>query len=631
MELLCSARTNLPVVPLRSMSAATHVVTNQPPPLADYNVFSQDRALVETVKRHGAGWEAAGLERFGAVIGSKRVIDLGHTANRFPPILKTHDRYGNRIDEVEFHPSYHELMSIGIGAGVASFAWNAIAAAPAGTKSVRGAHVARAAYLYLMSQAEYGVCCPMSMTYAGVPVIRKLPKLAELWEPLLLSREYDSRFQAAAIASASASAAAAGSSNQGKRGATIGMAMTEKQGGSDVRANTTIARPVNPSQTGPGSEYLLWGHKWFCSAPMSDGFLTLAYIPRETDPATATSAAASSAAGKSAAAGAMSCFFVPRFRPDGTKNNLTVMRLKDKLGNKANASSEIEYHNTWAVLVSEPGRGVPTIIEMVNHTRLDCSIGGAAIMRIGLAHALHHVTYRSAFGNRLLDQPLMKSVLADLAIEAEAATAMAFRIAESFDMGSGSKQESLFARIATPITKYWICKRTPNHVYEAMECHGGNGYTEDFVLARAYREAPLNAIWEGSGNVIALDVLRAMQTAPEAIQAFLQEIKTDTSGKNADLDQAVQDLEAQIANQQKLSRDGNAQQAMEANGRNLVDLMALTLQGSLLVRHAPQEVADVFCRNRLRHRYAGNYGAIDIRAAEAEAIIERHRPRVHLA
>lgn len=450
----------------------THEVFNQAPPLEDHSLFKVDPLLSELKLPKAA---SARLKKFGQRLGQAEFQQLGFLANENPPVLHTHDRYGHRIDQVSFHPAYHELMSAGMAFGVHSLPWEE----PQATSET---HLERAAGHYLLSQVEAGVGCPLTMTFAALPALKAKAsdELLKTWLPKLTSRRYDPRFLPV----------------QEKTAATMGMAMTEKQGGSDVRANTTEAVP-----TGGDSTYLLRGHKWFCSAPMSDAFLTLAQT-----------------------AAGLTCFFVPRFSPDGEVNRLRVMRLKNKLGNKSNASSEIEYDNAWAVRLGEEGRGVSTIIEMVNHTRLDCVIGSTALMRAALTQALHHACHRRTFGAALIDQPLMRNVLADLCLEVEASWRMMCRLCEAYGKSEQDRRERLFARLATAVAKFWVCKRTPMMVAEALECLGGNGYTEDFPLARLYREAPLLSVWEGSGNVISLDLLRALQREPEAVSVFLDEV-----------------------------------------------------------------------------------------------------------
>ena len=515
-------------------TARTHEVTNQTPPLVGHDVAA-DPALLEGVRREGAGWALDDLHRLGRLAGSEQVQHWGEQANRNEPELHTHDRYGNRVDEVEFHPAYHALMDVAIREGLAGAAW---------AEDRPGAHVARAAGLLVWSFAEQGHICPVSMTYAAVPVLRSTPELADAYQPLLTSRVYDPGLRAPL----------------GKRGLLAGMGMTEKQGGSDVRSNTTTATEQ------PDGSWRLRGHKWFTSAPMNDLFLVLA----RTD-------------------AGLSCFLLPRVLPDGSRNTFRIQRLKDKLGNRSNASSEPEFDDTVAWLVGAEGRGVKTIIDMVTMTRLDSTLGSAAGMRAALTHAAHHARYRSAFGAKLVDQPLMRNVLADLALESEAATTLVLRTAGAVDRSlRGDARERSFLRLATALGKYWVCKRQPPLVAEALECLGGNGYDEAFPLARLYREAPLNGIWEGSGNVNALDVLRALTREPEALDAYREEVEP-AAGADARLDEAWRQLRAELA------RTEDA----ELRARRLVERMALVLQGSLLVRHAPAAVADAFCASRL--------------------------------
>lgn len=458
------------------MAASTHTVTNQVPPLVGYDVFSTDRALAEGVERHSApallDETRAELTALGRAAGSAEAQEWGALANENPPKLRTHDRYGNRIDEVDFHPAWHQLLERSVGAGLTD-AWGR-----------PGGHLRRAAGFLVWTQVEAGNGCPVSMTHAAVPALRTEPALAAEWEPRLTSHRYEPGLRPAGE----------------KAGALFGMGMTEKQGGSDVRANTTRAVPLDAA-----GEYLLTGHKWFCSAPMCDGFLVLAQAP-----------------------GGLTCFLVPRVLADGTRNVFRIQRLKDKLGNRSNASAEVEFDGTWARRVGEEGRGVRTIIEMVAATRLDCVVGSAALMRQSVAQAVHHATYRSAFGGELIDKPLMRNVLADLALESEAATTLALRLASAYDTvqdsGDGAERERAFLRLAVPAAKYWVTKRCTPVAAEALECLGGNGYVEESGMPRLLRESPLNSIWEGSGNVQALDVLRALQREPEALNAVLQEL-----------------------------------------------------------------------------------------------------------
>lgn len=529
----------------------THEVFNQPPPFEEVNLFTGDRALADAVARAGGARHAGRLAALGARCGSAEAIEWGVEANRNLPVLESFDRYGQRIDEVHFHPAYHELMRLGLESGLASVAWDG---APAG-------HVAHAAILFLTGQADSGTSCPMTMTYAAVPALRAEPDVAADWVPRITAGRYDPASRPAIE----------------KAGVTIGMAMTEKQGGSDVRANTTRAEPA-----GEEGWYALTGHKWFCSAPMCDAFLTLAY-----------------------AAGGLTCFLVPRWLPDGARNaGFRVMRLKDKLGDRSNASSEIEYHGALAQRVGPEGRGVATIIQMVQHTRLDCVIGSAQQMRGALAQALWHTAHRSAFQRRLIDQPAMAAVLADLAVESEAATALALRLAQAFD------EDDPVARLLTPIAKYWVCKRAPGLIYEAMECHGGAGYIEAGPMPRLFRQSPLNAIWEGSGNVIALDLLRGLAREPAGVEA-LQGFLAAQCGRNLLYDAWIDAIDVKAAN--------------EGNARLLVERFALAAQAAVLLDWG-SPVAEAFCRLRLGPRGSA-YGAFDA-AIDTRAIIERAMPTI---
>ncbi|MFG2333348.1 acyl-CoA dehydrogenase family protein [Streptomyces sp. NPDC048604] len=541
------------------MAASTHTVTNQAPPLVGYDVFTSDRALVEAVERHldpgllpGAREDLSAL---GRSAGSAQVQEWGVLANEYPPKLRTHDRYGHRIDEVEFHPSWHRLLGHAVGAGLTN-AWGR-----------PGGHLRRAAGFLVWTQVEAGHGCPLSMTHSAVPALRTDPELAAEWEPRLTSQVYEQGLRPAAE----------------KAGVLFGMGMTEKQGGSDVRANTTQARPLDAE-----GEYLLTGHKWFCSAPMSDGFLVLGQAP-----------------------GGLTCFLVPRVLPDGSRNVFAIQRLKDKLGNKSNASSEVEFDGTWARRVGEEGRGVRTIIEMVAATRLDCVLGSAAQMRQALTQAVHHASYRSAFGGLLIEKPLMRNVLADLALESEAATTLGMRLAAAYD--ADTEAERAFLRLAVPAAKYWVTKRCTPMVAEALECLGGNGYVEESGMPRLLREAPLNSIWEGSGNVQALDVLRALQREPAALNAFLQEVG-QARGADHRLDAGIKDLLTELAD-----LDG-----IEARARRLVERMALVLQGSLLVRFAPPEVADAFCGSRLGGDWGTAFGTLP-HSLDLAKVVERAR------
>ena len=544
-------------------SHATHAVTNQAAPLADYNVFESDAPLVEAVSREGGDFAIETVRAVGALAGRSETIELGRLANENPPKLKTHDRFGNRVDEVDFHPAWHELMDMHVSNGLHALPWR---------EPEPGAHVARAAAFMCLSQAEAGTGCPISMTYSVIPALRQQPELAEIWEPRFSSLDYDRRMVASTE----------------KSGALCGMAMTEKQGGSDVRANTTTAAPLNGG--GAGGEYELTGHKWFCSAPMCDAFLVLAQ-----------------------AESGISCFLLPRFTPDGERNRFHIQRLKDKLGNRSNASSEVEFRGAWARMIGDEGRGVQTIIEMVNHTRLDCTTGSASGMRAGVAQAIWHAQHRSAFGKPLAEQPLMANVLADLAIESEAATISALWLARQFDEAhAGDEGARLVRRIATPVLKYWVCKRAPWHAVESLECFGGNGYVEESGMPRLFRESPLSSIWEGSGNVQALDVLRAMVKSPAATQAFADEVGA-AAGTEPRLDRYADALAADLRDTENL----------ETRARRLVERMGLALQASLLVRFGNPAVADAFCASRLDGDWGNAFGTLPA-AVDTASIIERH-------
>ncbi|MFB7514684.1 acyl-CoA dehydrogenase family protein [Streptomyces sp. NPDC056144] len=542
------------------MAPSTHTVTNQAPPLVGYDVFSCDRALTESVERHLApellGEARDELSLLGWAMGSAQVREWGELANANPPRLRTHDRYGHRIDEVDFHPAWHRLLGKAVGAGLTD-AWGR-----------PGGHVRRAAGLLVVSQAEAGHVCPVSMTHAAVPALRAEPELAEVWEPAATSHVYERELRPVAE----------------KPGALLGMALTEKQGGSDVRGNTTEARPL-PAD----GEYVLTGHKWFCSAPMSDAFLVLARAP-----------------------GGLTCFLLPRVLPDGSRNAFALQRLKDKLGNRSNASAEVEFDGTtWARRVGEEGRGIRTVIDMVAATRLDCVLGSAALMRQAVAQAVHHCAYREAFGGVLIEKPLMRNVLADLAIESEAATVLGMRLAAAYDA-----DERALLRIAVPVAKYWVTKRCTAVAAEALECLGGNGYVEESGMPRLLRESPLNSVWEGSGNVQALDVLRALRTGPGAFDAFLREVGA-ARGADHRLDRAIRGLLVELA-------DLSDPERMEAGARRLVERMALVLQGSLLVRWAPPEVADAFCASRLGGDGGATFGTLP-HTLDLRAVVERAR------
>ncbi|MEH0820762.1 isovaleryl-CoA dehydrogenase [Micromonospora sp. CPCC 205714] len=539
----------------------THEVFNQVPPLAGYDA-ADDPALLDGLEREGAGWAAAELHELGRLGGSEQATEYGRLANEHPPTLRTHDRYGHRIDEVEFHPAWHELMRTAVTHGLHAAPW---------ADDRPGAHVARAAKFYAW-RPDAGHGCPISMTYAAVPALRHNPELAAQYERLLTATTYDFGLRSPLT----------------KRGLLAGMSMTEKQGGSDVRANTTTARPA------PDGTYRLVGHKWFTSAPMCDVFLTLAQAP-----------------------GGLTCFLVPRVLPDGTRNPMRLMRLKDKLGNRSNASSEVEYEHAVAWRVGDEGRGVRTIIDMVNLTRLDCVIGAAAGMRQGVITAAHHVTHRQAFGRYLVDQPLMRNVLADLAVESEAATILMMRLAGATDRSArGDAGETAFKRLALAVGKYWVCKRWPAHAAEALECLGGNGYVEESGMPRLFRESPLNSIWEGSGNVAALDVLRALVKEQQVMEAFQAEVSA-AAGTDARLDAAVRQVQADLS-----CRDD-----LELRARRVVERLALVLQGSLLVRHGHPAVADAFCASRLGGDHGQAYGTLPT-GVDFAAIISRATPKV---
>ncbi|MEM7020279.1 MAG: acyl-CoA dehydrogenase family protein [Pseudomonadota bacterium] len=549
-----------PIKPLATLT--THEVINMPPHLGDQDLWQDDLALREAIAREGGSWAADKLAAFGKIAGAADTFEKADAANRHSPEMRAFDRHGMRINQVEYHPAYHDLMAIAIENEVPNFAWR---------HEQAGSQVIHAALNYMLDQPEGGAMCPMAMTYSAIPSLRTTPSIGDEWIPRLLSTSYDSR-DIPVIE---------------KTGATMGMFMTEKQGGSDVRSNTTRAVSVG-GLTGPGTEYLLTGHKFFCSAPMCDAFLTLAYTEV-----------------------GLSCFLVPRWTPDGERNTLLIQRLKDKLGNRSNASSEMELQDTWGVMVGEEGRGIRTIIDMVQGNRYWCCASSSGLMRQALVQAIHHTSHRMAFKQTLIQQPLMKNVIADLAIEAEAALAFTLRIGRAMDEAHLDESAAALARIGTAVGKYWICKRVPGHTAEALECLGGPGYIEDSMMPRLYREAPLNGIWEGSGNVICLDVLRAMFREKAAIPAFLAELEI-ASGENTALDAAIQHLK------QELSNPGD----LEIRARSVTEMMALALQGSLLVQHAPTASADAFCASRLGTRWSGAYGTLPA-GTDFDAIITR--------
>ena len=545
----------------------THAVTNQPPPRVAVNEFGGHAVLREGVGTFGAGWAGPALETVGELVGSAAFQADARAAHASPPVLRTHDRWGHRVDEVDYHPGYHRVIGDAVAHGAHTGAW---------AQPRPGAHVARAATFLLFAQVEPGHACPVSMTHSAVPALRTTPEVADRWLPRVYGTGYDGTL------------AAPGE----KPGVLFGMAMTEKQGGSDVRANTTRGAHVG------GGDYLVTGHKWFCSAPMSDAFLVLAQTSR------------------GGAEEGLSCLLVPRVLEDGTRNAFALQRLKDKLGNRSNASGEVEFDGTVGHLVGEPGRGVRTIIEMVARTRLDCVLGSAAGMRQSVAEALWHATHRSAFGTRLVDQPAMGAVLADLALESEAATLTALRLAQAHE-DDASPQEVAFRRLATAVAKYWVCKRGPHHAYEALECLGGNGYTEDFPLAMRYREQPVMAVWEGSGNVIALDVLRAMSREPETVEALLTELGASQG--------AHPDFDAHLARVHTMLSDAAGQDlaALQAGARRLTESLALALQASLMLRHAPAASAEAFVAARLGADRGAQYGVLPA-GTDVVAVLARH-------
>ncbi|MGL4258036.1 MAG: acyl-CoA dehydrogenase family protein [Microbacterium sp.] len=551
----------------RVIGAFTHFVENQPPWRVGIDEYSSNEPLVAAVDAFGAGWADAGLRAAGTLVGSLDFQRDAELANVHTPQLHTHDRWGFRLDEVEYDPSYHRVISAALEHGAHTSAW---------ADPRPGAHVARAATFMLFAQVEPGHACPVSMTHAAVASIEGSPWVADEWMPRLLSRSYDPRLLPA----------------EEKPSALIGMAMTEKQGGSDVRAGTTVGVSMG------GHAYQLTGHKWFCSAPMSDGFLVLAQTRRgSTDEG-------------------LSCLFVPRLLPHGMRNVFRLQRLKDKLGNRSNASGEVEFDGTVGFVLGEPGRGVRAIIEMVQRTRLDCVLGTAAGMRQSVAEAVWHARGRQAFGAALVDQPAMTSVLADLALEAEAAMLTGLRLAQLFE-AEASDDDVALRRLAAPVSKYWVCKRGPHHAYEALECLGGNGYTEAFPLARRYREQPVMAIWEGSGNVIALDVLRALTRDPESAEAFAAELAT-TAGASA-----VLDAHADRALALLRSLQGADAAVAQAQARRLTEALALAFQASLMVRHAPSRDADAFIAARLGDDRGSQYGVLPA-GTDAAAIVARH-------
>jgi len=535
----------------------SHQVSNQPVALRNYNAWTSDTALIEAVSHEGGGAFERQLEEYGAIAGSE-IAELGPLANQHSPVLRTHDRYGHRIDQVDFHPAYHRIMKLGLEHGLASLTWTARP----------GARIARSALMYLHNQFEAGTMCPITMTHAVIPALRLQPEIAADWEPGVLAAAYDPEFRPPAD----------------KAGLTLGMAMTEKQGGSDVRANSTRASALD--RPGPGQAYELVGHKWFCSAPMSDAFLSLA----QTDEG-------------------LSCFLVPRFRPDGEVNPIHIQRLKDKLGNRSNASSEIEYPGTWAQMIGAPGRGVATIIRMVAETRLDCAIGSAALMRQAVVQAIDHCSQRRAFGQRLSESPLMQNVLADLAIESEAAMRLALHLAGRFERAAADPASEHIARIVTPIAKYWICKRAVHVINEAQECLGGAGYVEEFILPRLYREAPVNAIWEGSGNIQCLDVLRVIEREPQAMESLLAWLGSQSS--------QLPELPNLLTRIKGLLRVPDP----SAGARRLVEALALAIQAVVLAESGSPAV-EPFTASRLGRDHGYMLGTLP-NGLDFSGLIER--------
>lgn len=557
----------MPVIdPDTNWLAETHDVENQPFPLENYNAFRQDSALREAVNREGGAWAEADLTEFGSLTGSSELIELGFQANENPPVLHTHNRHGYRVNEVRFHPAYHRLMEISLAHGLHASHWS---------NPVAGAQVARAAKFYLMAQVEAAHGCPVTMTSAAIPALRHQADVYDEYAVKILSFGYDPRNVPVSDKSAM----------------TIGMAMTEKQGGSDVRSNTTRAFAVG--RQGPGREYRLVGHKYFVSAPMCDAFLVLAQSEN-----------------------GLSCFFMPRWQPNGQLNPMQIQKLKNKMGNVANASSEVELRGAYAVMVGDEGRGVRTIIDMVSMTRFDCMIGSSGGMRQAVVQAIHHCRQRAAFGRKLIDQPLMQNVLADLALESEAATAMTLRVARAMDARLESPADKQLVRLGTVLGKYWICKRTPGHAYEAMECIGGSGVMEESIMPRLFRESPVNAIWEGSGNVQCLDLLRALHKEPEAIQAFFGEMDL-ARGENDTFDNAISDLRTAV----------DVSSLSEYRLRDLIGRMAVLFQAALLIRHAPKEVAAPFCASRLGASSGHLYGTLS-EQVDCRSIIERAFPEI---
>jgi len=549
---------------------STHDVFNQSPPFEDVNLFSSDRALREAVQREGGGDAARNLVAFGLQAGSAESFERGRQANDYPPVLKAFDAQGTRIERVEFHPAYHVCMETSFAEGLNCASWLHLTAA--GDAAAPGTQVSRAAGFYIAGQMEAGHCCPITMTHASVPAISMQPELARSWLPKVISRSYDPGLEPF----------------EDKQSVTIGMGMTEKQGGTDVRANTTLAEPVEGG--GPGGSYLLTGHKWFLSGAMSDAFVMLAQTT----------------AGPS-------CFLVPRYRPDGPLNAIRMQRLKSKLGNRSNATAEVELAGAHGFLIGDEGQGISVIMRMVTFTRLDCAIASAAQMRLALALAIHHAEFRTSFGRTLIEQPLMTQVLADMALDVEAATALSFRLARAFDRAQDARAAS-WSRVMTPVTKYWVCKIAPGLVAEAMECLGGNGYIEDSVMPRVFREVPVNAIWEGSGNVLALDLLRVLRKEPEALEMVLEELGT-AAGDDPHLKAAHARLE-------KILHDPRL---LDVRARALIEGLAVLAAGTILRAHAPAPVADAFVATRMGSVPRHTYGQA-VEWADTAAIVARASP-----
>ena len=547
----------------------THEVFNQTPPLAGANLFEIDAVLQAAVTRTAPATPISTFRNFGAIAGSVEMAEAARLANENSPRLRLFDTVGHRVDRVEFHPAYHQLMATSCKAGLHSSVWAHLedASAPAGDR-----HAARAGLFYMSTQMEAGHCCPITMTNAVVPALLHQKDVAKDWLPGVLARDYDPSFRPAPE----------------KRALTFGMGMTEKQGGTDVRQNTTKAEPAGNG--GPGAEHYLTGHKWFMSAPMCDAFLVLAQAP-----------------------GGLSCFLMPRFLPDGSQNPIAIQRLKEKLGNRSNASSEVEFRGTSGWMVGAEGRGIQTIIEMVTYTRLDCAVSSAGLMRQALSNAIHHARYRTVFQKKLIDQPLMRRVLADMALDHEAAVALVFRLAAAFDAMADDEAEAAYARLMTPVTKYWVCKALPGFAYEAMECLGGNGYVEEAPLARLFREAPINAIWEGSGNVMCLDVARAAAKEPEALARLIADMEEVAAG-DARLKRAVEGLKDDLI--EKRFAEGDL--------RALIERLAMAMAGALLLRDAPAAVSDAFLASRLEGGFGRIYGRLQ--GADEAAILTRAMP-----